>query len=65
MNPKQEKSFIRTNIIINIITIINIIAVSYFMKDMEWWKVMMCLFTIIICSSVLNSFNIVHHLRKK
>ena len=65
MSKKQEKSFIITNIIINIVAMILIFLVDYFMKDMEFWKLILCLLLIIICSGIINSFNIVYHLRKK
>lgn len=65
MSKKQEKSFIITNIIINIVAMILIFLVDYFMKDMEMWKLILCLLLIIICSGIINSFNIVYHLRKK
>ena len=65
MNKKQERSFIITNIIINIVAMILIFLVDYFMKDMEMWKLILCLLLIIICSGIINSFNIVYHLRKK
>ena len=64
MDKRKEKSFIRMNTIICIITII-IGIVSYLMKDMEWWQVMISLFAIVICSAVVNSLNIVFHMRKK
>jgi len=64
MNKKEERSLIITNVIITIFTIIIIYVVSYFMKDMEWWKLVLSLLAIIICSGILNSLNIVYHLRK-
>lgn len=65
MNKKEEKSLMIINIIITIFTIIIINVVSYLMKDMEWWKLVLSLIAIIICSGILNSLNIVYHLRKK
>lgn len=35
MNKKQEKSFIKTQLIIYAITMIIILMVCYFMKDMD------------------------------
>lgn len=64
MSKKQEKSLIITNVIITIFTIIIIYVVSYLMKDMEWWKLVLSLLAIIICSGILNSLNIAYHLRK-
>ena len=64
MSKKQEKSLIITNIIITIFTIIIIYVVGYLMKDMEWWKLVLSLLAIIICSGILNSLNIVYHLKK-
>lgn len=65
MDKRKEKSFIRINIIICIITMLLISIVTYFMKDMEWWQGMLCLFAILICSTVSNSLNMVFHFRKK
>lgn len=65
MNKRQEKSFIITNIIISAITLIIIWIVCYLMKDMEWWQTMLALFSILICSMVTNTFNIVFHLKSK
>lgn len=65
MNKKQEKSFIRANIIICVITIIIIQIVCYLMKDMEWWQTILALFLILICSTIINSLNMVYHLKKK
>ncbi len=38
MNKKQEKSFIRTNIIICVTTMIIIWRVFHLMEGMEWWQ---------------------------
>lgn len=65
MDKRKEKSFIRMNTIICLITMLIIGIVNYLMKDMEWWQVMISLFAIVICSSVVNSLNIVFHMRKK
>ena len=65
MDKKVEKSFIIMNIIINIVTAIIILIVSYIMKNMEWWQLMLSLFVVMICSGIINAFNIVYHLRKK
>lgn len=65
MNKRQEKSFIKTNIIICIITMILIWLVCYLMKDMEWWQSTITIFIILIGSTVLNSLNIVFHIKNK
>lgn len=65
MNKKQEKSFIRTNIIIYAITMIIVWIVCYLMKDMELWQLMIALFIILICSAVINCLNMVFHIKKK
>lgn len=65
MNKKQMKSFIIIEIIIYIITTIAIFLICYLMKDMEWWQLMITLFTILICSTVISSLNMVFHIKKK
>lgn len=65
MNKKQEKSFIRTNIIIYAITMIIVWIVCYLMKDMALWQLMIALFIILICSAVINCLNMVFHIKKK
>lgn len=65
MNKKQEKSFIRTNIIIYVITMIIMWTVCYLMKDMELWQTLIALLTIFTCSTIINALNLVFHIKKK
>lgn len=64
MSKKTRKSFIITNIIIYGITMILVWLVCYLMKDMELWQLMIALFIILICSTVINSLNLVFHLKR-
>lgn len=65
MSKKREKSFIRTTIIIYIITMIIVCFVCYFMKNMELWRVLISLFIILICSFLINTFNLIFFIKKK
>ncbi len=65
MNKKQEKSFIKASIIICAITMILIWVVCYLMKNMEWWLLMIAIFIILIFSAVINSLNMVFHIKNK
>lgn len=67
MDKRKEKSFIRTNAIICIITMLTIGVVSYLslMREMKWWQLMIYLLAIIVCSFAFNVLNLILHTRKR
>lgn len=62
---KKKKDFIKTIILINIITITLIFIVSYFIKNVRFSLYITIISLILIISLVINSINVIFYIKNK